>query len=251
MGFLFVKCLTEARYDSEAFTQFYAIFIALTGLLAPNPISWFSADRPNKSVLDSVLVSLFLAVFRVFLVFQLDMLLANSDRPGKTLIRTLCVFFALYAAVDAFASHTRRMLVSSSPDFHSILRVEMARALFHIVYALIAIGYIAIAIRRSADLNFRRLLYYGMVTSLVVLLNFVTDGVFLLWGPWLNTCKPEMIRLSVALGFAGMTLFLLRPASGPVYLGLEDDKQIEQGVVEIDEISGDDAVSNEEDASEP
>jgi hypothetical protein len=69
------------RFDSEYFTQVFLLVVGVTGVFAANPLNDFTGAAPGARISDHILMAVFIAVFRVFVLLQLELLRTHSHTP--------------------------------------------------------------------------------------------------------------------------------------------------------------------------
>jgi hypothetical protein len=115
IGYILVVFAFYLKFDSESFTQIFLLVIGITGVFSSNPLTYFIKNTgAGARISDHILMSVFTAVFRLFLLLELEMLRGKSSAPATILVILFGVFFGFYATVDAAASYDRATHVLQS-----------------------------------------------------------------------------------------------------------------------------------------
>jgi hypothetical protein len=240
VGYMLVLFAFYLRFDSESFTQVYLLVIGITGVFASNPVTYFFPSVPGGKISDHILMALFLAIYKMFLVLEMEMLRSHTTAPKTILVVILGVIFAFYATVDAAASYDRCVHVSNSEiESKVVLQTEVARAILDGVYSLAIIIYFIVAALGNDGINARRLGYFGFSVFATACVLLFSDGFCVFANLWMYTAKPSLFAQSIIATLAALTLFLLHSGGGPEYVGLDKVKDADQQVIEIDQISED------------
>jgi hypothetical protein len=253
VGYMLVLFAFYLRFDSESFTQVYLLILGVTGVFASNPVTYFFPGVPGAKVSDHILIALFLAAYKMFLVLEFEMLRSHDPRPKTIFVVLLGVAFAFYATVDAAAGYDRQSHLDGSEDEAPvIMQTETVLACFHAGYSLFVAVYALVAFVSNDGANTRRVAYFAFSAALTVLV-VLFSGVYCVYADfWMYTVKPPLLMQSIISTLAALTLFFLHTGGGPEYVGLDKLKETDQTVIEIDQISadGDDVRDEEEDDNE-
>jgi hypothetical protein len=258
VAYMLVLYAFYLKFDSESFTQVYLLVLGITGVFASNPINYFFPSVPGANVSDHILLAIFIAIYRMFLILELEMLRSHSTRPKTVLVAVLAIIFAFYATVDAAAGYDRQTHIANSEiETATVLQTEIARACLHSVYSIIALVYLIIAGVSNDGLNTRRLFFFGFSVISTVFVTLLSDVCLLFTNVWMYSVKPSLLATSIMTTLAALTLFLLHTGGGPEYVGLDKVKESDHQIIEIDQISEDgadaaagDADDDEEDDGE-
>jgi hypothetical protein len=238
------------KFDSESFTQTFLLVIGITGVFSSNPITYFYPRVAGGRFADHILMAIFAAIFRMFLILELEMLRSHSTAPKSTLTIILAVIFAFIATVDAAANYDRQSHITHTiSSDHIVLQTEWARAALHLIYAVAVSVYLVLAICGNDGINARRLWYFGFSVVCILLVTLFTDVYCVVSGLWMYTFRPSLLSASTIATFAGMTLFMLHSGGLPAYVGLDKVTEADHQVIELDQIS-DDAGEDQADADE-
>jgi hypothetical protein len=240
MGYMLALFAFYLRFDSESFTQVFLLVVGITGVFASNPVTYFFPAIPGGKVSDHILLALFLATYKMFLVLELEMLRSHSPKPATVYIAVIGVAFAFYATADSAASYDRQAhLEGAETETAVVLQTEALVAMMHCVYSVIVLTYAVTAFVLNDGLNPRRVAYFGASAVVTVIVLLFTRVLCVYANFWLYSVKPPLLEQATTATFAAMSLFLMHTGGGPEYVGLDKVKETDQQVIEIDQISGD------------
>jgi RsiW-degrading membrane proteinase PrsW (M82 family) len=115
---------------------------------------------PVFEIIDHVLMAIFNAVFRMFLLVELELLRSQCSSFRRGTMVTLAVGFGVYAALEAAAGYNRHAFIKQfEEEVAVILYSEWALMYAHIIYYAFASSYYYIT-RCSSDETSRRRLRY-------------------------------------------------------------------------------------------
>jgi hypothetical protein len=240
-GYMLVLFAFYLRFDSESFTQVFLLIIGITGVFASNPITFFFPRIPGAKISDHVLTAIFLAIYKMFLILELEMLRSRNPKPKTAVVICLGIAFAVYATVDAAAGYDRECHIDTAEvESPIVLQTEIALGCLHALYSVCVLIYAVVAVVGNDGNNARRVGYFAFSAVLATCGSLFT-GVYCLWADlWMYTVRRDLFLQAIIGTLAGMTLFFLHSGGGPEYVGLDDKlKETDQTVIEIDQISAD------------
>jgi hypothetical protein len=250
VAYMFVVFVGYLKFDSNSFTQAFLIIVGLAGILSSNPVRMLVRDaaHPGIVIADHVLMALFSAVFRMFLMVELQLLRGRYNKPAAVIVAVLAVVFGFYATLDATASYDRRLHISQSDtDAHVILASEWALLLAHLAYHCAAGILGCCATKRSDGMNARRVTYIAGCILGTGISTLITEGWCVLTNTQMYSAMLPMLQHSVIAIFAAMTLFLFHTQTESHYVNLEAAAEAKDEVVfELDEIVGTEQDEEEE-----
>jgi hypothetical protein len=101
MSYMLVVFACYLEFDSESFRQFFTLSLGLLGVKSGNPLNLFLPQGTTPRMADCMLMTLFVACGRMFLLVELELLCSRSISPSTGLLIVIAMFFRLYATVDA------------------------------------------------------------------------------------------------------------------------------------------------------
>jgi hypothetical protein len=229
IAYMLVLFISSLTFDSQKFTQLFALLVGAMGVLASNPVGFFLGWR--LSFFDDFVTATFTAVCRLFVLIQLELLRTNGTVPSFLFAVLLSLLFSVYAAIEMVASYEARLY----SEFPFGLRSETALNIANFVYAVAGFLYVFMAFRANNGLNVRRL---GFFTIWVVVEGIVNVGlpISLAWfGPSREEVMPEVLAMSVNMTLAGIMIFLLQTGEGHTY-DLIDAKRPPM-VIDLDQLT--------------
>jgi hypothetical protein len=251
VGYMLVVFAFYLKFDAESFSQIFLLILGVTGVFASNPLNYFLKAKQGARITDHILMAVFTAVFRLFLVIQCELVRTHSQTPAKVLVIVLCIFFGFYATVDAAASYDRNahVLHAQSP-VKGLFQTEVAAIAFNILYAIGAVAYFIVSAIANEGANLRRVVFLGVSIFAVVLSTVVPKVVFPITGAYMYSLLPEMLASWTHVTFASIALFLLHSGGGREYKSIADQAKAPQEPVIVEEISDGDDDSDDSDDEE-
>jgi hypothetical protein len=252
VGYMLVVFVFYLKFDAESFTQIFLLVVGVTGVFASNPLNFFFKSAPGAHITDHILMAVFIAVFRLFLVLQCELIRSHSQTPPKILVIILSIFFGFYATVDAAASYDRHShVLHAEGEVKLLFQTELALIAFNVVYAIGAVGYFIVAAIANEGANLRRVIFLGFSVLAVVASTIIGKVVFPITGYGMYLLLPEMLTSAAHITFASIALFLLHSGGGREYKVIEKQDKDQPGVI-LEEMSGggDDSTDSDEEEEE-
>jgi hypothetical protein len=251
VAYMLVFFVFYLKLDSESFTQVYLIILGFTGVFSSNPLTYFIPSLPGPSIADHILMALFTATYKMFLILELEMLRSHSAAPRQFVVAILAVLFAVYATVDAAAGYDRQAHITNSEIEVPIrLETEITRSILHGIFAAIALIYLLAAVLRNDGVNARRVFFFGFSVVATVLMSLITDVGFLYANIWMYSIRPLLLSNSLTVTLTSLTLFLLHTGGGPEYVGIDKAEGQDNHTMEIDQLSDGQKPDNDDDLEE-
>jgi hypothetical protein len=159
---LFVGCCLfifrdSFHLDSEAFTHAFVLLVGVAGVLASNPFGWIWPLSREPSVSDFIMPAAFFAMFRSFLVGQLELVRTRGVALHPIVLLLFGLIEGLHAALDATASFERQshMVKSSIHDPDSFLS-ELLRDYMDVGHCIVVLCYAFLWGWKGDGANLRR-----------------------------------------------------------------------------------------------
>jgi uncharacterized membrane protein len=249
IGYMLVVFAFYLSFDSESYTQVFLLILGVTGVFASNPLALFFIKGSEIRISDHVLMAVFTACYRLFILIQLELLRSHNSSVKTWVTVVLGIVFGLYATVDAAASYDRATHVASSEVIVPIvLQTEYALMACHAVYLLASVIHVVIAIIQNAGANTRRIVFFGISLAVTGVVTGICQIYFVLVNKNMYSVVPQMLLSSVHVTLAAITLFLLHSSSGAEYRPMDDSKQQQEAGMILDINDPDD--DDEEDAGD-
>jgi hypothetical protein len=251
VGYMLVVFAFYLKFDAEYFTQIFLIIVGVTGVFASNPINYLLKPKPGARIADHILMAVFTAVFRLFLLLQCELVRTHSQTPPKSLTIILAIFFGFYAAVDAAASYDRHAHVfHSEGEVKVLFQTELANIVFSTLFAVGAIVYFVLGVIGNEGANLRRVVFLGISIAAVASATLASRVFFPITGQYMYSLLPEMLSSATHVTFASIALFLLHSGGGREYKTIPDQAKEEQQPTMIEELSDGDDASDDSDEEE-
>jgi hypothetical protein len=256
VGYALVAFCLALKLEPDGFTQVFVLVLGGAGVLASNPLRQLLFDEASD-IWDHVFAAFYVAVYRLFLKLQLDVIRAKTAAP-RTLAGLLWVsFFVFYGLVEATATFaTANRSNRASIDIPPAIQSETWRAAFAGVYIVISLVYLGATALQSDGTNSRRLWFWA---GSIVITNLVTFmcHVMIRESIAAPTAVARLVFASVHSAFAAMAIFMLHSDSESDYTMFDPSKTEQNGLMlDIDDIvrkkpkldqSSDDGDEEEED----
>jgi hypothetical protein len=196
-------------------------------------------------------MSVFQAVFRVFLFAQLELLRSHTTSPPTIFLVILGVVFAFYATVQAAATYDRQAhVLQSQRDQLIVLQTELALMILDGIFALASIAYLVVAAVANEGANPRRVALIGVSLIGIVGAVLVSEVFFVLTGKNMYTTVPSLLTSSTHVTFAAIALFLLHTGGGRQYDAIPDQAKAVPAGMDIDRVSDDGERDDDDDEEE-
>jgi hypothetical protein len=224
MGYTLVVFALYLEFDSESFTQFFMLALGLLGVAAANPLNLLLPEPATPRMADSLLMALFTAVYRMFLLIELELLRSRSASPNAVFLIVLGMFFCFYATVDAVAMFDRQsQLMCAEAEGPVVFPTETMVMWTHAAYVGVSLLYLLVAVAMNDAATVRRLWFFGLSVVVTGAVTVVTQIVFVVQNWFMYSVVPTMAFASVHVMFAAMTVFLLHSGGEPEYKDLVDE----------------------------
>jgi hypothetical protein len=252
IGYMLVVFSLYLRFDAESFTQIFLLVIGVTGVFASNPLTYFFPQGPGAHISNHIFMAVFQAVFRVFLIAELELLRSHSSAPPPAFLVVLGVFFAFYATVQAAATYDREAhVVQAQRDVAVVFQTESALIVLDLLFATAAVMYLIVAAAANEGVNPRRVALIGVSLVGVVLSILISEVWFVLANRSLYTTMPSLLVSSTHISFASIVLFMLHSGGGRPYDAIAEQAKADAAqALALDQQSDDDDSEGDEEEDE-
>jgi hypothetical protein len=176
-------------------------------------------------------MAVFLAVFRMFIIVQLELLRGHTSAPRPMLMILFGTFFGFYATIDSAAAFEREMhIFRSQLQVPIILSTEISRIYMDTGFVIVAFVYLVLAGVMCDRINFRRFIFIGLLTVTAGSVTIVTQVWFVLKSIAMYSMAPGIFFASVHMSLAAAALFLLHLDDGKKYEGLKEGEDDHRGL---------------------
>jgi hypothetical protein len=248
VGYMLVVFAFYLKFDAESFTQIFLLIIGVTGVFASNPLNYFFKPKPSARIADHILTAVFVAVFRLFLVLQCELIRTHSQTPPRILIIVLAIFFGFYATIDAAAAYDRHAhVLHADGEVRVLFHTEVANIVFSIIFTVGVVAYFVVGAIGNEGVNIRRSVFLGISIAAVAAATAVSKVFFPITGKHMYSLLPQLLSSATHVTFASIALFLLHSGGGREYKTIPDQAKEEQQPMMIEEMSDGDEVSDDSD----
>jgi hypothetical protein len=235
IGYRLVLFVLYLKFDSESFTQLFLVLIGLSG---------FFVSYSQSS--NHMFMSAFQALFRLFLLAQLEILRSHSTSPPAALLLGVGVVFAAYAALQAAAAADRQShVMQAQSEVPVVLRSEFALIVVDGVFAAEALIYFVVAAIANEGVNPRRVAFVGLALLAVIGVTLLCEVFFVLTNRFMYSAMPRLLVSSTHVTLAALALFLMH-TSRERHDATIDETKGDPGRIDFDERSDDDPGSEED-----
>jgi hypothetical protein len=249
IGYMLVVFAFYLKFDAESFTQIFLLVLGITGVFASNPLGYFLRSKGTSArISDHILLAVFTAVFRLFLLLELEMLRAHAAAPKTLLVVLLAIFFAFYATVDAAAGYDRQThVLQAEAEVPVVLQTETALLALDGSYVAVSLIYLIVAAVQNDGVNVRRLWFFGFAVIATGGVTLLTQVCFLLLNKYMYSVLSSMLFCSIHITVASMAIFLLHSGGGPEYTEMPKADDPGSMVLDADQATDDDDEEEDED----
>ena len=207
IGYMLVIFCSFINLETEAFTQIFCIIVGVVGIISSNPFALLLSPVKGARISDSVLMAAFLALYRLFLIAQLEMVRAHSTSPKIILLIILGLYFAFYSTINAAASYDRANFILDSVTISDvILPTEKLLMEIHASYTIICIIWIILAIKQSNGYTTRRMYLFIFFTVLTLVATLVSEVLFPLLNVFMFSILPSTVIASTHVTSAAFAI---------------------------------------------
>ena len=251
LGYMLLVFCFYLKFDSDRFTQIFCIIFGIAGVLAPNPFSYI-LGYDSTYILDVALGAIFVALYRMFILSQLQLIRINSQRINQGFMVFSSIFFILYGLTDTIASYQRAELVSSSKYIvNEILQSEKVSFVFNIIYILISIIFLVSAYFNSEIIS-RKFFFFACVVFVSCMATVVAQILLLFVPEAMFSVAPQLFLYANYMTCASFSLYFLHPGGSLEYhqVGAKDDQQLILDVQNLSAGDSSDSDFNDEEEEE-
>jgi hypothetical protein len=205
--------------------------------MASNPLN-ARAERVTWS--DHVSLAAFVAVLRLFLILELEMLRTGSRRPRALVAITCAIALGIFAFTEAVASRDRHELVRKSQAHVSVvLRTELACLINEAAYVVLSLFYAIVAVIERGAEQPTCSAFLAVAVVLAGGATLVRHVVFVWLGMLGDSLVPEMVFFSVHVALAALAIFLMHAGADGGHKEMAEHKPTDHFHIDVDEGSDD------------
>jgi hypothetical protein len=234
----------HVHLNSDLPSQIFLLVLGISGVFAANPFAWLFSPRRYLGMRDHFLMSFFIALFRTFLIAQLE--LVHRETLSTASLFVMALFFSGHATIDVAASYDRAThwrFTESQP--YVILPSEKVLVIGDLIY----IGVLMIELIgafKSPDSEHDRLL--GLLGGVGIITGGVTiwaHSYCILTGLNMYSLVPMLIYGTTHLTIVSFMLYFLRADIVSVYATVAK-KSVEVVLTLTSDSGGDEEEDGEE-----
>jgi hypothetical protein len=226
VGYMLIVFAVHLQFDSDKFTQVLLLLVGISGVVAANPLRF--VYRP-PSYAEDILLSLFVALYRMFIILQIDALRRGPLLPNMVVILAAGIFFAIYGAIDATVRCDRQV----SWGMRDVLIG------CHLGYLGVCSVSLVIAVVVGNVVERARLVFIGFSAVLTCGITLLKDFWLAAEGRGRDWVAPDMGFVAAHVIMAAMALFVMHTDMGAEYKDLagQGEGEKEPGDIGIEQAS--------------
>jgi hypothetical protein len=222
MLYVLVRAELSGSFGVDIFTQVFCLLIAGVGALPFNPVFLLMPWWSPIGMVDYILFGSFVALFRMFIVVQIELVRSKQPRLPLPVLIVAGLFFACYSTVDAAVCYERALLLTEHDvERASLFKIESLLLNFHCVYAAAFILLSVLAFWSANGYAVKRLtilvLFGGAALAATIFVQVICVEKDLM----MNTIVPSVVFTTAHTLLGAFTVFLMRTNRGRDYQSLD------------------------------
>jgi hypothetical protein len=236
---IFIGYVYSIRIEKNYIMEVLCLIFGIAGIFTLNPLSFFVTKVSVNTISSAILLSVFIATFRIFIAADYYYSSISPSIPNSYLL-FITLFYCVGALISSCAFYDRdSYLVQGSNLSQSIFFSEYVLALYNVVN-LIFSCFMVFYILKKTKRQSRQTIMISVITFLTQAATFVTQVLFVvLKSHYVTTVVPALIFQIVHVTCAGICLHFMQPYEGIEYGHMD----------EVNNAKGDEAI--EIDVQEP
>lgn len=246
-GYMLLLFYNTYKPTTDTFTQYFCFALGFAAIISSNPLNLFYPLISFVSILDSILISIFVAVLRIFVFSELDMIRTKEFKPNNLFLMGVSIFFALIAFVEATARLDRRIYNErASAYLNVVLPIENYLIYLDILYVAFNVILVIVAFVKSSP---SRKLYFLALISFLQCFAVLFSQVFcVLQGVLMFSIMPFILYISVNMTTSAFTIYAFQNCDKPFYTQIEGEQN--GAILELERASDSDFAVNDEEEEE-
>jgi hypothetical protein len=200
--FMLGMMTVAVRIELKTFTELFCLLLGIAGVFASNPASVILGE--SDGVADHVALAVYIALFRLFCLAQLDMVRLDGVSPDPILFLASGGFLSFFVMVVASASLER----ASVPFIPTLFSEQLLRWLDCCYFGVIVV-LVRLAALTSPGIAWRRILMCAGFAAADLAAGLPSLGPV----KTSSTVFPAILRATVPVSCGTCALFLLSPHS--------------------------------------
>ena len=95
VAYMLVIFFNKLQISTEKFSQILLIIVGISSIISSNPVGFFLPSNNIVKILDAVLITAFIAIFRLFVISQLEIIRSSSPSPSPIFLVIISIFLCL------------------------------------------------------------------------------------------------------------------------------------------------------------
>ncbi|OHT00004.1 hypothetical protein TRFO_33422 [Tritrichomonas foetus] len=238
--------LYQINFESDKFIKISCIFVGFSAVFSVNPIAILLPESISAMITDSLMLSVFICSFRLFLFIQLDLIRTNKPQPTTFYLAGIVFLFSIYALIDVVAGFDRFHLINLLyTSLQTTLDSEKVLMCADFIYCVAVTVLNYFAFKQTDGQSHRRLIFLSIVTGVTVFATIFSHIFSQVFKEILDTIIPLNIFISFHTTSTAFIIFLMQ-GSTKEYQDIEDVPHD----LDVDDQVGDFELLNEDDQME-
>jgi hypothetical protein len=234
IAYMLIVYLSFIRVSKDMTTAIACVVLGLSGIVACNPLSLFISGSRAMRFCDSFVLSAFVALFRLFCLFEIETIRSRSDSSTSWIVWAAVIFFIFYAAVDTNADFEQSEIIARGREKLGRLPSETLRIGFHIVYGIGLIVWQTAAVVLSGGFAQVRLFVFIFLAEIGSFVTLFLQVICVWMAKLEETIVPEAVFTAVHMVMGGFALFFVRSSDVVAYKVLDGKGADVEGDVRLD-----------------
>jgi hypothetical protein len=196
--YMFAVYLCHLKCDFDRFTQTFCVVLGVAGVAAGNPVALLCEPSAAMDLVSNGLVSLYVCLFRLFCVLQLELCARNKSTPNSIVYIAMMVYFGAFAVVD------------------SVPNQELLSLVFHVGYSLLALAVMVVA-WMSRNASPRRVVWFSFLLAADLLSSWASLGLAAMSRRFKFSMLPEILRVALPLTAGALSVYFLHSNDAQQY----------------------------------
>jgi hypothetical protein len=211
------------QFNPDTFTQLFCFVLGITGVVGSNPLGAIFSRNTAVSPVDHILLSVYVALFRLFCAVQLDIVRRGQPTPDPLFCLQLGTFLSFFVTVSAVASFER-----AQQPFATLLPSEQRLFCQEICFFVIIVVLIWKTLKAAQVGSLRRIVVF---TTFILVDLIGRIGLMKV----IDKVWPYIMQTGIPISCGAFAIFLLHPSAGQPYeqiksapansLGIEKDSR--------------------------
>ena len=231
---IFIGYIYSIRIEKNFIIEVLCLIFGIAGVLTMNPLSFFIIKVNFNIISSSILLSVFVATFRIFIAADYYFSSISQTIPSSYLL-PVSIFYCIGALISSCASYDRdTYLILGNHLSAQIFPSEYIQAFFdtiNLVFSCSMVFYILKKTQRQS----RQTIMISIITALTQCSTFFSHVIFVVFkSHYMTTIVPQLIFQIVHVTCAGICLHFMQPYEGIEYGHMDEVNVKNEDAIEID-----------------